>query len=277
MEKLIITAAICGMGGTKEDNPAIPYTIEEFVREAKAAYDAGAAVIHMHAREDDGTVSERSKRFLDCMDAITAVCPGVIIAQPATGAAVTTEQLIALKSRSDAPKDMRLPEVMTLPSGTCNWDGYPYINTDETIFNSAQAMKRLGIKPDLELFDKGMIDTIKKGLALGYFDMPLHFDFIMGVQIAANVRDLAFMAASLPQPASWTATGIGPDAWHIAAAAILLGGHVRVGFEDSMYLSDGVLAKSNGELVAKAAKIAALLGREIASPAEARAMMGLSE
>ncbi len=81
MEKLIITAAICGMGGTKEDNPAIPYTIEEFVREAKAAYDAGAAVIHMHAREDDGTVSERSKRFLDCMDAITAVCPGVIIVQ----------------------------------------------------------------------------------------------------------------------------------------------------------------------------------------------------
>ncbi|PWM64573.1 MAG: 3-keto-5-aminohexanoate cleavage protein [Eubacteriales Family XIII. Incertae Sedis bacterium] len=271
MEKLIITAAICGMGGTKEDNPAIPYTVEEFVREAKSAYDAGASVIHVHAREDDGSVSERSERFKEIVSAIKAVCPGVIIIEPATFASFDMEELASIEE----PRPAELPEVMTIPSGTCNWDGYPYINTDETIFSSAQTMKRLGIKPDLELFDKGMIDTIKRGLEHGYFEQPLNFDFIMGVQIAANVKDLAFMASSLPCGSTWTATGVGKDVWHIAAAAILLGGNVRVGFEDSMMLKEGEFAKSNGELVAKAAELSRMLGREVASPAEARRILGL--
>ncbi|MCI8631321.1 MAG: 3-keto-5-aminohexanoate cleavage protein [Firmicutes bacterium] len=271
MDKLIITAAICGMGGTKEDNPAIPYTVEEFVREAKAAYDAGASVIHVHAREDDGSVSERSERFKEVAAAIKEACPGIIIIEPAAFASFDMEGLAAIKN----PKAAELPEVMTIPSGTCNWDGYPYINTDETIFSSAQTMKRLGIKPDLELFDKGMIDTIKRGLEAGFFAPPLNFDFIMGVQIAANVRDLAFMVSCLPQGSTWTATGVGKDVWHIAAAAILLGGNVRVGFEDSMMLEEGVIAKSNGELVAKAAQLSRMLGREVASPAEARRILGL--
>lgn len=275
MEKLILTAAICGMGGTKEENPAIPYTVSEIAREAAAAYNAGASLIHFHAREDDGSVSERSERFLECAEAIREACPGVILVEPADFATYSMEELAALPNRESAPKEKPLPEVMTLPSGTCNWDGYPYINTDETIFSSADTMKRLGIKPDLELFDKGMIDTIKRGQAAGHFGQNLQFDFIMGVQIAANVRDLAFMASSLPAGSTFTATGLGPNAWHIAAAATLLGGHVRVGFEDSMYLSDGVLARSNGELIEKAAAIARLLGREIASPKEAREILGL--
>lgn len=274
MEKLIITAAICGMGGTKEDNPAVPYTIEEIAAEAKAAFDAGAAVIHMHVRNDDGSVSFDKARYQKAVDAVEAACPGVIIIQPADGAAVDWELLENYKPGDD----VKLPEMLTLPTGTCNWGGDgAYINEEADVFKRAAILKKLGIVPDLESFDKGMIDTIIKGDRLDLFAHPAHFDFILGVQMAANVRDLTFLASSLPAWATYTATGIGDDAWHIAAAAILLGGHVRVGFEDSMYLEPGVMAKSNGELVEKAAELARMLGREIASPDEARKILGITK
>ena len=272
MEKLIITAAICGMGGTKEDNPAIPYTIEELTAEAKSAFDAGASVIHMHVRNDDGTVSFDKARYQRAVDSIEAVCPGVIIIQPADGAAVDWELLESYKDGDP----VKLPEMMTLPTGTCNWGGDgAYINEEADVFKRAAILKKLGIVPDLESFDKGMIDTIIKGDKQGLFEHPSHFDFILGVQMAANVRDLTFLSSSLPSWATYTATGIGDDAWHIAAAAILLGGHVRVGFEDSLYLEKGVLASSNGQLVEKARKLADLLGREIATPEEARKILGI--
>ncbi|MBQ2747584.1 MAG: 3-keto-5-aminohexanoate cleavage protein [Firmicutes bacterium] len=272
MEKLIITAAICGMGGTKEDNPAIPYTIEELAREAKSAFDAGASVIHMHVRNDDGSVSFDKARYQAAVDAVEAACPGVIIIQPADGGAVDWETLENYKEGDP----VKLPEMFTLPTGTCNWGGDgAYINEECDVFKRAGILKRLGIVPDLESFDKGMIDTIIKGNNIGLFDHPAHFDFILGVQMAANVRDLTFLSSSLPHWATFTATGIGPDAWHIAASAILLGGHVRVGFEDSMFLEKGVMAKSNGELVEKVATLAKLLGREIATPDEARKILGI--
>lgn len=271
MEKLIITAAICGAEVTKEQNPAVPYTIEEIAREAKSAYDAGAAIIHLHVRWDDGTPTQDTKRFQEAVDAIKKLCPDVIV-QPSTGGAVGMTDLERLASTDIVPT----PEFATLDCGTCNFGGDEiFINTDNTIFNFAKIMKERGIKPELEVFDKGMIDIALKADRKGLLVHPLHFDFVLGVQMSATIRDLSFMAGSIPQGSTWTATGIGRSAWSIAAATISMGGHVRVGFEDSVYLEKGVLAKSNGEMVEKVVQLAKLLGREIATPNEAREILSI--
>lgn len=272
MEKLIISACICGAEVTKEQNPAVPYTVEEIVREAKSAYDAGAALIHLHVREDDGTPTQSTARFQVCVDAIRKECPDAII-QPSTGGAVGMTDLERLESTDIVPT----PEMATLDCGTCNFGGDEiFVNTDDTIINFAKIMKEKGIKPELEVFDKGMIDTaLKTADRKGLLVHPLHFDFVLGVQMTATIRDLAFMVDSIPAGSTWTATGLGRNAWSIAAATIAMGGHVRVGFEDNLYLEKGVLAKSNGEMVEKAVKLAKLLGREIATPAEARELLSL--
>lgn len=273
MEKLIITAAICGAEVTKEQNPAVPYTIEECVREAKSAYDAGASVIHLHVRWDDGTPTQSRERFQVIMDAIRKECPDVII-QPSTGGAVGMTDEERLDSTNVTPT----PEFATLDCGTCNFGGDEiFVNTDNTVFNFAKIMKERGIKPELEVFDKGMIDIALKADRKGLLVHPLHFDFVLGVQMSATLRDLVFMAGSLPAGSTWTATGLGKNAWHIAAATISLGGHVRVGFEDNLYMEKGVLAKSNGEMVAKAVELAKLLGRPIATPAEAREILSIGK
>ncbi len=271
MEKLIISACICGAEVTKEQNPNVPYTVEEIVREAKSAYDAGAAVIHLHVRYDDGTPTQSRERFQECVDAIRKVCPDVII-QPSTGGAAGMTDLERLESTDIEPT----PEFATLDCGTCNFGGDEiFVNTDVTIRNFAKIMKEKGIKPELEVFDKGMIDIALKVDKEGLLEHPLHFDFVLGVQMSATVRDLVIMATSIPQDATWTASGIGKHTWNIAAATIAMGGHVRVGFEDNLYLEKGVLAKSNGELVEKVVKLAKLLGREVATPAEARQILSI--
>jgi 3-keto-5-aminohexanoate cleavage enzyme len=271
MEKLIISACICGAEVTKENNPAVPYTVEEIVREAKSAYDAGAALIHLHVRWDDGTPTQDKGRFQECVDAIRKVCPDVII-QPSTGGAVGMTDLERLQSTEITPT----PEMATLDCGTCNFGGDEiFINTDNTIANFGDIMKQRGIKPECEVFDKGMIDLALKAAKKGHIDYPMHFDFVLGVQMTATVRDLVFMAGSVPPGSTWTATGIGKTCWDIVAATIALGGHVRVGFEDNVYMSKGVLAKSNGEMVERVVQMAKLMNREVATPDEARQILGL--
>ena len=270
MEKLIISACICGAEVTKEQNPNVPYTVEEVVREAKSAYDAGAALIHLHVREDDGTPTQSKERFQVCVDAIRKECPDAII-QPSTGGAVGMTDLERLESTEITPT----PEMATLDCGTCNFGGDDiFVNTNTTIENFAKILKERGIKPELEVFDKGMIDlAMKVADRKGLLVHPLHWDFVLGVQMNATIEDLVIMKNAIPAGSTWTATGIGKTAWDIAAGTIAMGGHVRVGFEDNLYLEKGVLAKSNGEMVAKAVEIAKLLGRPIATPAEAREIL----
>jgi len=271
MEKLIISACICGAEVTKENNPAVPYTVEEIVREAKSAYEAGAALIHLHVRWDDGTPTQDKGRFQEMIDAIRKECPDVII-QPSTGGAVGMTDLERLQSTEVVPT----PEMATLDCGTCNFGGDEiFVNTDNTIANFGDIMKERGIKPECEVFDKGMIDLALKAAKKGHIDYPIHFDFVLGVQMTATLRDLVFMATSVPAGSTWTATGIGRNCWDIVAGTIALGGHVRVGFEDNVYMSKGVLAKSNGEMVERVVQIAKLMNREIATPAEAREILGL--
>ena len=273
MDKLIISACICGAEVTKEQNPNVPYTVEEIVREAKSAYDAGASLIHLHVRWDDGTPTQDKGRFQECIDAIRKECPDAII-QPSTGGAVGMTDLERLQSTEVVPT----PEMATLDCGTCNFGGDEiFVNTDNTIVNFAKIMQERGIKPECEVFDKGMIDiAMKTAYKKGYLVKPIHWDFVLGVQMSATIRDLVYMVESIPEGSTWTATGLGKNAWHIAAATIALGGHVRVGFEDNLYMEKGVLAESNGQMVAKVVELAKLLGREIATPAEAREILGLA-
>lgn len=269
MEKLIITAAICGAEVTKENNPNVPYTIEEIGREAEAAYKAGASIIHLHVREDDGTPTQSKERFKLAIDEIRRRCPDVII-QPSTGGAVgmTDEERLQ-------PTEL-YPEMATLDCGTLNFGGDEiFVNTETTIKNFGRIMIERDIKPEVEVFDKGMIDYAIRFQKQGFIKAPMHFDFVLGVQMSATARDLAFMVDSIPQGSTWTAAGIGRNQFQIAAMAIVMGGNVRVGFEDNTYIEKGVLAKSNGEMVEKVVRLAKELGREIATPAEAREILGL--
>lgn len=269
MDKLIITAAICGAEVTKKNNPNVPYTVEEIGREAESAYNAGASIIHLHVRYDDGTPTQDKERFRECIEEIKRRCPDVII-QPSTGGAVGMSDEERLQ-----PVEL-LPEMASLDCGTLNFGGDEiFVNTESTIKNFGKTMIEKGVKPEIEVFDKGMIDYAIRFAKEGYILKPMHFNFVMGVQIAATARDLVYMVESIPEGSTWTVTGIGRHEFPMATMAIVMGGHVRVGFEDNVYISKGVLAKSNGELVEKAVKIARELGREIASPDEAREILGI--
>lgn len=272
MEKLIITAAICGAEVTKDHNPNVPYTIQEIAREAKSAYDAGASIIHLHVRTDDGKPTQDINRFRECIKAIKEVCPDVII-QPSTGGAVgmSNEERIQ-------PVNL-IPEMATLDCGTCNFGGDDiFINTENTIKEFGEKMIDLGVKPEIEVFDKGMIDMALRLNKKGFIKDRMHFNFVMGVNggISATYRDLIFMKESIPSTATFTVSGIGKAQFEMAALGILLGGHVRVGFEDNVYMNKGVLAKSNGELVKRVVDIARVLQRKIATPDEAREILSLN-
>lgn len=271
MEKLIITAAICGAEVTKEQNPAVPYTVEEIAKEAESAYKAGASIIHLHVREDDGTPTQDIERYRLCIDAIKERCPDVII-QPSTGGAVGMTDLERLQ-----PTELG-PEMATLDCGTCNFGGDEvFVNTENTIKNFGKIMIERNVKPEIEVFDKGMVDYAIRFAKQGYIKYPMHFDFVLGVQMAATARDLVYMVGSIPEGSTWTVAGIGRHQFTMAAIAIAMGGNVRVGFEDNLYIERGVLAKSNGEQVEKVVRIAKELGREIATPDEAREILGLAK
>ena len=275
MEKLIITAAICGAEVTKEQNPAVPYTVEEIVREAKSAVDAGAAIVHLHVREDDGTPTQSRARFQECEDAIYKACPNVILI-PSTGGAVGMTPDERLQSTDTTP----IPEMATLDCGTCNFGDEIFDNTMPTMRAFGKRMIERGIKPEYECFEMGHLDTIltmaRKGEVPG---APMQFNFVLGVPgcTPATVDNLCWLVKNIPAGSTWTSTGIGRHAFTLAAPTIVMGGNVRVGFEDNLYLERGVLAKSNGELVDKVVRMAKLLGRPIATSDEAREILVLKK
>lgn len=271
MEKLIITAAICGAEVTQEQNTAVPYTVEQIVREAKSAVDAGAAIVHLHVREDNGKPTQSRERFRECIDAIYQVCPNVILI-PSTGGAVGMSAEERLQ-----PTEL-FPEMATLDSGTCNFGDEIFDNTMPMMRAFGKRMMENNIKPEYECFEMGHLDTVlnmvRKGELPGH---PLQFNFVLGVPgcTPATVPNLCWLVNAIPAGSTWTVTGIGRHAFPMAAAAIAMGGNVRVGFEDNLYLSKGVLAKSNGELVEKVVRIANELNRPVANSDEARAILGL--
>ena len=269
--KVIITAAISGAEVTQEMNPADTYTIEEYVREAKHACEAGAAIIHLHARHDDGTPTQDRERFRVIIDAIQQACPQVII-QPSTGGAtgMTAEERLQ-------PTELN-PEMASLDCGTMNFGGDEiFVNTENMIIDFAARMNQRGIKPELECFDKSHIDMALRLVRKGHIKPPLHFNFVLGVNGGATgtPRDLLFLKESIPADATFTVTGIGRCQLDMNVMGMLLGGHVRVGFEDNLKYNRERNAISNAEFVERIARIANELNLEIATPAEARQILGL--
>jgi len=273
MNKLIITCAISGAEVTKQDNSYVPYTIEETAEEAYQAYLAGAAIIHLHVRNDDGSPTQDKNRYQQAIEAIKKKCPGVII-QPSTGGALGM-------SRDERLQPTQLPiEMATLDCGTLNFGGDDiFVNTENDIKYFAKIMKEKGITPELECFEKGHIDMVLRLHKKGFIHEPLHFSFVLGVNggMTGEERDFHFLRESIPKDATFSVAGIGRYEFPLAELSIKHGGHVRVGLEDNIYLSKGVLAKGNKELVTKIVEMANMYKREIATPQEARQILNFKE
>lgn len=273
MQKLIITAAICGAEVLKEHNEYVPYTIEEIAQEALGAYNAGASIIHLHVRHDDGTPTQDKNRFKKAIKAIKEVCPDVII-QPSTGGAVGMSNDERLQ-----PTELS-PEMCTLDCGSVNFGGDEvFINTENDIKYFAEKIYSRNILPELECFGKSHVDQVLRLYKKGFIKDHLHFSFVLGVNggQSGEERDFHFLRESIPHNATYSVAGIGRYEFPLAELAIQYGGHVRVGLEDNIYIEKGVLTKGNKELVEKVVELAKKYNREIASPAEARQILGLKE
>jgi len=271
MEKLIITAALTGAEVTKELQPSLPVTPDEIADAAYECYKAGASIVHIHAREENGKPTQDYKVYKEIKEKIEAKCN--IIVQPSTGGAVWHSAEERLQ-----PVELS-PEMATLSCGTCNFGSDVFMNSQEYIEKFASRMKELGVKPEIEVFERGMINNAIRLAKKGLIDMPLHFDFVLGVPGACpgTPEDLMHMIRSIPEGSTWTVAGIGRAELPLAAMAVVLGGHVRVGFEDNIYYSKGVLAESNAQLVERVVRIAKELEREIATPDEAREILGIKK
>ena len=273
MTKLIITCAITGAEVTKENNPYVPYTKDEMAEEAYLAHQAGAAIIHLHARFDDGTPTQDKARYKELIMAIRKRCPDVII-QVSTGGAVGMD----IKTRIQVTE---LPlEMATLDCGTLNFGGDEiFINTENDIKYVAKTLNERAIYPELECFEKGHVDMVLRLHKKGFIQAPLHFSFVLGINggMTGEARDFHFLRESLPKDATYSVAGIGRFEFSLAELAIQNGGHVRVGLEDNLYIEKGVLAEGNQDLVNKVVELAKKHHREIATPKEARQILKMKE
>ncbi len=278
--KVIVTCALTGVAATRKQCPAIPYTPAEIGEEARRAYEAGASVVHIHAREDDGRPSHRVEVYSEIMKEVRKRSP--VIINFSTGAV-------------EVPKEERIrhitelrPEIGALNMGSMNYAKYNagkkgfvfkwvFENSFDTIEFFLKNMVESGVKPELECFDTGHCSNIRPFLDMGLVKGPLQFSFILGVLggIPATAKNLANMAEQIPEGSVWEVIGISHVQWILIAAALSLGGNIRVGLEDNFYVAPGVMANSNSELVEKAVRMARDTGREPATVEEARAILAL--
>lgn len=274
MEPLILTAAITGAETTRSDQPNLPITPEEQAKEAKACFEAGARVIHLHIRENDGSPSQRLERFQEAISAIRKAVPEIII-QISTGGAVGE----AFEKRL-APLALK-PEMGTLNAGTLNFGNDVFINHPADIIRLAEAFKEYGVVPEVEVYESGMIDSVARLIKKGIIThSPLHVQFVLGVPggMSGKPKNLMYMIDHLHEEiptATWAVAGIGK--WHLPTSLIALvtGGHIRCGFEDNIFYHKGVIADSNAQLVARLARIAEEIGRPLATPEQARQIFAL--
>lgn len=269
MEKLIITVALTGNVPTKAMNPNLPVTAEEIAVDVRRCADAGAVLFHVHARD----AAERPTLNLESYQAnvrqIKATAPEVIV-QLSTGARAGKDW----EARANPVR--LLPEMGSFTTGSNNLPGTVYENSPQFIEHLARIYQETGVKPEIEVFETGMINNALFLQKKGYLKAPLHFDFVLGApgSMPGTVKNLQFLSESIPDSATWSVAGIGKAEIPLAAAAIVMGGHVRVGLEDNLAMPDGSPA-SNGALVEKVVRIAREVGREIATPDEARRILSL--
>lgn len=270
MDPLIITVAPVGAEVTRAQNPNVPITPEEIAEECYRAWNEGASLAHIHARDKDGNPTQDPEVYREIIERVRAKTDMII--QVSTGGAVgmTIEERVR-------PVFLK-PEMATLTCGTVNFGDGIFTNSQRDMEYIAGVIKEQGVKPEMEIFDAGMIENAKKLALKKLISLPGHFDFVMGVPggISGDPRNLMHLISLLPEGCTWTVAGIGRHELSLGAMAVILGGHVRVGFEDNIYYTRGVLAKSNAELVARVARLAKELGRPVANPSEARKILRLS-
>ncbi|MFL5822714.1 MAG: 3-keto-5-aminohexanoate cleavage protein [Solirubrobacteraceae bacterium] len=286
-DPVVITCSISGSIANRDQCPAIPYTPEEYGAEARRIVDEGGVHIHIHARKPDGTPSYEIEDFTAISDAIRQeVGDGVIINFSTGTVGVPVEKRIAYLEAGR-------PEVAALNMGSMNYAKYSrkrrdfvfkfvFTNPFDEIIQLLEAMRRLDIKPEHECFDLGHVGSLVPLVDMGLLEPPLHADFVMGVVggVPASARNLGAMADNLAAVGvghHWGVIGIGRDQWMLVAAALTLGGSVRVGLEDNFYLPDGEMARSNGDLIAQARRMTEEIGRRPATVEEARALLGVKQ
>lgn len=276
---LIITCAITGAETTRERQPHLPITPKEQAEAAKEAIEAGASIIHLHVREDDGRPSQRVERFRDSIQAIREAVPQAII-QISTGGAIGE----AIENRMK-PLELK-PEMASLNLGTMNFGDDVFFNHPKDILALALKMKQLGIVPELEVYEMGMLENAFRLFKQGHIQEPLHFQFVLGVVggISGEPENLISLVqllrnrflGILNKEYHWGVAGVGRFQLPLSMQALVMGGNVRVGFEDNIFYHKGVLAKSNAQFVDRIVRIAKEMGREIATPQQAREIIGLS-
>jgi uncharacterized protein (DUF849 family) len=282
-DPVVITCSISGAIANREQCPAIPYTPEEYGAESRRIVDEGGTMIHIHARKVDGTPSYEIEDFAAITEAIRGEVGDAVIINFSTGTIG-----VPVQKRIDYLRACR-PEVAALNMGSMNYAKYSrarkdfvfkmvFANPFDEIIELLEAMNELGIKPEHECFDVGHVGSLAPLIDMGVLRTPLHVDCVMGVigGIPPTARNLAAMVDNIPQPAHWGVIGISRDQWMLVSAALTLGGSIRVGLEDNLYLPDGRMASSNGELIAKAREMTEVIGRRAATVEEARAMLAIS-
>lgn len=280
-DKVLVTCALTGVIAKREQCPYLPYTPVEIAEEARRAWEAGAAMVHIHARTDEGGPTFEPAVYARIKEEIQKRCD-VILNFSTGGAGPMAERVDHVR--------LVKPEVAALNMGSMNYAKYSpkrkdfvfdfvFENPFRDIIYLLNAMKEANVKPELECFDTGHVGNIHPLIDMGLLRPPLEFSFIMGVLggIPASAENLAHMARSIPPGSEWEVIGISHQQWRMVAAALALGGNVRVGLEDNFYLDahGKQMARSNGELVEKAVRMARDVGREPCTPAEARERLGI--
>src|SRR5437773_4163953 len=280
-DRCIITCAVSGAVANKRQCPGIPYTPEEYAKEVRRARDAGASMVHIHARRPDGVPTVAVEHYRAITRAVLAETPDIIV-NYSTGWVG-----LPMAERVGHIEELK-PEVGALNMGSMNYARYSRKRKD-FVFNFVfqndfrdivfllERMNEAGVKPECECFDVGHVESVGPLVDMGVLRSPNQFSLIHGVLggIQATARNLAHMASVVPAGSTWGVIAVSRDQWAMIGASAALGGNVRVGFEDNFYLPSGEMASSNGHLVEAAASIVRLQGREVAEPAEARRLLSL--
>lgn len=278
----VITCAVTGVLANRKQCPGIPYTPKEIAEETKRAYDAGASVVHIHARNADGSPTFSPATFAEIKAEIEARCPILLNFSTGTILEDVTEQCTYLTESK--------PHIGALNMGTMNYAKYSenrksfvfdmvFPNTYEKIVKLLKAMNAAGIKPELECFDTGHTHGIWPLLDMGLLKEPLQFSFIVNVLggIPPMVESLQLQTKIMPKGSEWEVIGISRSGWRMLGSALVLGGNIRAGLEDNLYLPNGEMARSNGDLIEVAARMTRDVGRKVASVEEAKKILRLAE
>jgi 3-keto-5-aminohexanoate cleavage enzyme len=274
MEPLIINAAITGMVPTPADNASLPVTVRQIVADARRCADAGASIVHIHARDEEGAPTWRADVYRDIINGIRADCPGLLISGSTSG------RLWSDFEKRSAVLQCR-PDLASLTPGSLNFPAAASVNPPQIVCQLAAAMKERGVMPELEFFEIGMIDYVREHMVpKGLLQPPFYANLLLGSRgtMAASARNLVCMVDALPAGTVWSAAGIGRYQLQVNSLAIAMGGHVRVGLEDNLWMDAGKTdPATNVRLIERVVRVAKAVERPIASPAVARRIIGLQE